>query len=70
MKGMTLKQAARAQYLDACEDLNKRVSSGSVGFGLVLASIRVHSLKGNVPKRMWSMATRASKGQLHPEVAR
>ena len=57
MSGMTLKQFAKRQYLDACQEYNRQLLAFSNGepHNLVGASVLLHASKGcnGVPKRWW-----------------
>ena len=57
-RGMTLKQAARARFLDACNRLRELRAARDFGPEFVRLSRLAHATKGDVPKRLWSLANR------------
>lgn len=60
MRGMTLKQWYKTQFYAALEEYKDALKSGP-SKRLITASVRIHAAKGYVPKRLWSLVTRAYK---------
>lgn len=62
MRGMTLKQAARHRYIDLCSEYRalkaKGIHTDEDKTAFVRLSIQIHAAKGDVPKRLWSLANK------------
>lgn len=56
LKGMTLKQAAKARFWDALEAYKEALRTKT---GIVPASVRIHAALGQVPKSYRKYVTQA-----------
>lgn len=64
MRGMTLKQAHRAQFIAACDAFKQAQADLAAGrpHKFAQTAVTVHALKGLVPRSMWRLARTQKAG--------